>query len=77
MQRQPREAVIGHLGLGDGGQLEPEHLTDMLHEEDLDQEVLISVARVMHTWTPSARVHELEDLLPDLFPEGFDPKSLD
>ena len=46
-------------------------------QEDLDQEVLISVARVMHTWTPSARVHELEDLLPDLFPEGFDPKSLD
>lgn len=46
-------------------------------QEDLDEEVLISVARVMHTWAPSARVHELEELLPDLFPEGFDPKSLD
>ncbi|HIF42419.1 MAG TPA: hypothetical protein EYQ74_15155 [Planctomycetes bacterium] len=46
-------------------------------QEDLDDEVLISVARVMHTWTPSARVHELEELLPDLFPEGFDPRSLE
>ena len=46
-------------------------------QDDLDEEVLISVARVMHDWTPSASVHELDKLMPDLFPEGFDPRSLE
>ncbi len=46
-------------------------------QEDLDEEVLHSVARVLHAWTPSARVTDLGQLLPDLFPEGFDPNSLE
>ncbi len=44
---------------------------------DLDDEVLISVARVVHSWTPSAKVLDLGKLLPDLFPQGFDPRTLD
>ena len=43
---------------------------------DLDDEVLLSVARVLHNWTPSAKVLDLGRVLPDLFPEGFDPEEL-
>jgi hypothetical protein len=39
--------------------------------EDLDQEVLISVARVLHGWHPSDKVVEMGGLLPRLFPDSF------
>jgi len=32
---------------------------------DLDQEVLVSVAKVLHGWTPSPRVLEMGGTLPD------------
>ncbi len=40
--------------------------------EDLDQEVLLSVARILHAWDPSDRVMEMGGILPRLFPESFD-----
>lgn len=42
-----------------------------LVQEDLDEEILFSVARVLHGWTPSPKLLELGRLLPDLFPPGF------
>ena len=41
MQRQAGELVVGDLGLGlgHGRQLEPEHLAEMFHEEDLNKQV--------------------------------------
>lgn len=42
-----------------------------LVQEDLNEEILHSVARVLHGWTPSAKLLELGRLLPDLFPPGF------
>ncbi len=44
---------------------------------DLDEEVLMSVARVLHAWAPSAKILDLGKVLPDIFPDGFDPKDLD
>ena len=35
--------------------------------QDLDEEVLRSVARVLHGWTPSPKVLELSKVLPKLF----------
>jgi len=40
-------------------------------QADLDAEILVSVARVLHAWTPSAKLLELGRVLPDLFPPGF------
>ena len=39
---------------------------------DLDEEVLISVGRVLHTWSPSGKVIELGGALGEFFPDGFD-----
>lgn len=41
-------------------------------QRDLDEEVLVSVSRVLHGWTPSPKVLDLSKILPDLFPDGFD-----
>jgi hypothetical protein len=43
--------------------------------EDLDQEVLISVARILHAWSPSQKVMEMGGILPRLFPESFGPSG--
>lgn len=40
-------------------------------QKDLDEEILLSVARVLHAWAPSTRLLELGKILPDLFPPGF------
>ena len=40
-------------------------------QADLDAEILLSVARVLHGWTPSAKLLELGRVLPNLFPPGF------
>lgn len=44
---------------------------------DLDDEVLLSVAKVLDKWTPSGKVLKLGAILPNLFPDGFDPGPLD
>ena len=41
-------------------------------ERDLDEEVLISVARVMHHWSGKGKPTSLGDNLPGLFPGGLD-----
>lgn len=51
--------------------------THELVHRDLDEEVLVSVCRVLHGWTPSSKVLDLGRVLPDLFPDGFDPEQLD
>jgi hypothetical protein len=48
------------------GQESPERLT-----QDLDQEVLISVARILHVWSPSDKVMDMGGMLPRLFPDSF------
>ena len=42
-----------------------------LVQVDLDEEILLSVAKVLHRWTPSSKLLELGKVLPDLFPPGF------
>lgn len=49
---------------------------EQVHVE-LDEEVLLSVGRVLHGWTPSSKVLHLGQVLPDLFPEGFGPEEID
>ncbi|MFT5154556.1 MAG: hypothetical protein ACI841_004564, partial [Planctomycetota bacterium] len=44
--------------------------------KDLDEEVLISVAQVLDKWSPSGKVMKLGSILPNLFPDGFDPGPL-
>ena len=44
---------------------------------DLDDEVLTSVAKVLHNWSPSGKVMILGGILPKLFPDGMDPGQLD
>ncbi len=46
-------------------------------QRDLDDEVLCSVARVLHNWTPTSKILDLGKVMPDLFPEGFDPSELE
>ena len=43
---------------------------------DLDEEVLSSVAKVLHNWTPSQNVIDLGGSLKRLFPKGFDVDDL-
>ncbi len=43
--------------------------------QDLDQEVLISVARILHAWNPSQKVMEMGGILPRLFPDTFGPPA--
>lgn len=50
--------------------------TEKVHR-DLDEEVMVSVARVLHNWTPSSKVLDLGQVLPDLFPDGFQPEDLE
>lgn len=50
--------------------------TGQVHR-DLDEEVLISVAKVLHNQTPSPKILDLGQVLPNLFPEGFDPEQLE
>ena len=45
--------------------------------QDLDEEVLQSVARVLHGWTPSTKVLELGKVLPRLFGGDLRPEDLD
>jgi len=45
-------------------------------QRDLDDEVLVSVARVLHNQTPGPSLLDLGHVLPDLFPDGFDPEDL-
>ena len=44
---------------------------------DLDDEVLFSVARVVHNWTPGSKVLDVREILPGLFPDKFDPEQLE
>ena len=39
--------------------------------DDLDAEVLVSVARVLHAWTPPRDLLDLRGVLPEIFP-GLD-----
>ncbi|HPF13132.1 MAG: hypothetical protein H6830_11945 [Planctomycetes bacterium] len=41
-------------------------------ERDLDEEVLISVARVLHRWKGGGRPQDFGQDLPGLFPGGLD-----
>lgn len=41
--------------------------------DDLDEEVLSSVARILHNWSPSARNLGTGGALPNLFPDLPDP----
>ena len=50
--------------------------TEQVHR-DLDEEVLVSVAKVLHNWTPSSKILDLGQVMPDLFPDGFDPGDLE
>ena len=43
---------------------------------DLDEEVLSSVAKVLHNWTPSKSVLDIGGSLRNLFPKGFDMGDL-
>ena len=43
---------------------------------DVDEEVLSSVAKVLHNWKPSKNVLDLEGSLKKLFPNGFDMGDL-
>lgn len=45
--------------------------------QDLDEEVLRSVARVLHGWTPSTKVLKLGNVLPNLFGGTLCPEDLD
>ena len=54
----------------------PAVTSDQVHR-DLDEEVLTSVAGVLHNWTPSSKVLDLGQVMPGLFPEGFDPRDLE
>lgn len=38
---------------------------------DLDEEVLLSVSRVLHRWSPKGKLLDLSDALPGLFPPGM------
>ena len=42
---------------------------------DLEEEILFSVARILHNWTPSGKILDLSRLLPKLFPDGIDPTA--
>ena len=44
---------------------------------DLDEEIMFSVARVLHAWTPSSKLMELGRLLPNIFPPGFSLENLE
>lgn len=44
---------------------------------DLDDEVLHSVARVLHSWSPSGKVLDVGGALPRLFPDGLRPEDLE
>lgn len=46
-------------------------------QHDLDEEILCSVGRVLHRWTPSPKLLELGRILPDLFPPGFSLDELE
>ena len=43
---------------------------------DLDEEVLVSVAKVVHNWAPSSNILDIGQVLPDIFPKGFNPEQL-
>jgi len=45
--------------------------------QDLDLEVLLSVARVLHGWIPSSKVLELGQVLPNLFGGDLRLEDLD
>jgi len=42
---------------------------------ELDDEVLISVAQLLHDWTPTGHILDMGKLLPGLFPEKLDPET--
>jgi len=42
---------------------------------ELDEEVLISVGRLLHDWEPTGHILEMGKLLPGLFPEKLDPET--
>ena len=46
-------------------------------EEDVGEEVLLSVAKVLHHWVPSAKILDLSMILPKLFPDGLDGQPTD
>ncbi|MDA1266989.1 MAG: hypothetical protein O2816_18065 [Planctomycetota bacterium] len=50
--------------------------TEQVHR-DLDEEVLVSVTRVLHNWTPTSKVLDLGQVLPGLFPGDFDMSELE
>ena len=58
------------------GTTTPESSNEALFQ-DLDEEVLISVARVLHAWAPSGKVLDVGGALPRLFPEGLKPEDLE
>lgn len=45
--------------------------------QDLDEEVLVSVARVLHNWLPSGKVLDVGGALPNLFPNGLTPEDIE
>ena len=47
MYRQQRVAICGRSWLRDRGQLQAKDLTDMLHDEDLDEQVPLRDVRVV------------------------------
>lgn len=55
----------------------PTHDSPSLRETtaDLEEEILFSVARILHNWAPSGKILDLSRLLPKLFPGGLDPTT--
>jgi len=45
--------------------------TEAMHA-DLDDEILLSVARILHAWNPKGPILNLSNIAPDLFPDGLD-----
>ena len=39
---------------------------------DLDDEILLSVSRILHVWNPKGPILNLSNIAPDLFPDGLD-----
>jgi len=61
--------VDNNLALRSKGSL---HGTPDALFRDLDDEVLLSVARILHEWNPTGPVLDLSGIAPDLFPMGFE-----